>query len=89
MQRTLLIVGAGVISVGGGLARYPILMVIVSIPCLFIGFAITFLALRRTPCPVCHARLGAAMRRAASEKPTVNKCPHCDVSFDTEMPAAR
>ena len=89
MQRVSLYVGAAVISVGAGLAHYPLLMVIVSIPCLIVGFAVTFVVLRRTCCPVCKTRLGAAMRQAAMEKPSVNNCPHCGVSFDSEMPQAR
>jgi uncharacterized protein with PIN domain len=83
MQRTSIFAAASVMGLSAGLVHYPLLpMVLILIVWNVIVFSIAFVVIRLTRCPICKARLGAATRKATKEKPTVDRCPHCGVSFD-------
>jgi hypothetical protein len=54
-----------------------------------IGIAVINWRLYRTPCPNCSKPIGATgFWTSRGVLDGVNKCPHCGIGFDREMPNA-
>jgi hypothetical protein len=75
------------VGASAGIAHLPwLIAIVVFLLLLSLSFSLVFLALRMTKCPRCRARLRGAARAGGREKPTVDNCPSCGVSFDELMP---
>ena len=87
-QLAFILPGTFMVGASAGIGHMPWLVAIV-VFLLFLGLSLSlvFLALRMTKCLRCRARLGRAAHAGGKEKPTVNNCPSCGISFDELMPA--